>query len=177
LFDDAEAMEQFLATICTSAWNEEQDAGRSFAEATALLCAQHPQQAALIEAYDQRWEEMLAGPIDATVEILGELRDSGIALYALTNWSHEKFPIARRKFPFLQWFDDIVVSGEVRMKKPDPRIFQHLLEVHRLSAPELLFIDDSAANVAAARGAGLQAVRFTSPEELRAELTERGLLS
>ncbi len=173
---DEVAMEDFLATICTQAWNEEQDSGRSWDEAVELLCARHPQHRDLIAAYHLRWDEMLAGEIPETVEILAELRARGTALYALTNWSAEKFPIARARFPFLAWFRGIVVSGEIAMRKPDPRIFRHLLQNHGLEARRTLFIDDSAHNVAAAHAEGLQAVRFTTPEALRAALAERAIL-
>ncbi|WP_119459886.1 HAD family hydrolase [Rhodospirillaceae bacterium SYSU D60014] len=177
LFDGDEAgMEAFLTEVCTPAWNEEQDGGRPFADAVALLVAQHPTHAALIEAYDARWEEMLAGPIAGSVEILAALKAQRMPLYALTNWSAEKFPIARRRFDFLQWFDGIVVSGEIRLKKPDPEIFRHLLDGFGLTAGETLFIDDSEPNVAAAQAAGMTALRFRSPQALRRDLTALGLL-
>ena len=177
LFDgDAAAMEHFLATVCTPAWNEEQDSGRPFAEAVALLVARHPEQGELIAAYDRRWDEMLAGPIEGTVAILSELKARGTPLAALTNWSAEKFPVARRRFDFLAWFDAIVVSGEIGMRKPDPRIFRHLLERLRLPAGGALFIDDSAANVAAARALGMPALQFSAPAALRADLEALGLL-
>ena len=177
LFDGDEAgMEAFLGTVCTPAWNEEQDGGRAFADAVALLVARHPTQAALIEAYHTRWEEMLAGPITGSVEILAALKARRTPLYALTNWSAEKFPIARRRFDFLQWFDGIVVSGEIRLKKPDPAIFRHMLDRFGLAAGETLFIDDSERNVAGAQAAGMTSLLFRSPEELRTELAEFGVL-
>ncbi|MEX1204119.1 MAG: HAD family phosphatase [Dongiaceae bacterium] len=177
LFDgDAAAMERFLDTVCTPAWNEEQDAGRPFADAVALLVARHPEQGEMIAAYDRRWDEMLAGPIDGTVAILAELKARGTPLAALTNWSAEKFPVARRRFDFLAWFDAIVVSGEIGMRKPDPRIYRHLLESRGLDASGTLFIDDSAANVTAARALGMPALQFSAPPALRADLEALGLL-
>lgn len=177
LFDgDDAAMEAFLSEICTQAWNEEQDGGRPFADAVALLAARHPEHAELIRAYDERWEEMLAGPIEGTVAVLAALRNRGVPLYALTNWSAEKFPIARRRFDFLAWFEDIVVSGEIGLKKPDPQIFRHLFDRHGLSPAETLFIDDSERNVTAAAELGMPALRFRSPEALRLDLAALGLL-
>lgn len=173
---DEAAMEAFLATVCTQEWNEEQDSGRSWDEAVAVLCRTHPRHRDLIAAYHYRWEEMLGGEISGTVDILAELRARQMPLYALTNWSAEKFPIARDRFPFLAWFRAIVVSGEIAMRKPEPRIFRHLLARHGLEAERTLFIDDSARNVTAARAEGMQAVQFTSPEALRAQLTARGLV-
>src|SRR5689334_16788244 len=125
--DDA-AMEDFLATVCTHEWNRCQDAGRSFAEGARLLKAEHPGKAELIDAYGTRFDEMIAGPIGGSIEILAELRDCGTPLYGLTNWSAETYPAALQRFDFLRWFQGILVSGEVGLIKPDPRIFKLLIE-------------------------------------------------
>jgi 2-haloacid dehalogenase len=140
--DDA-AMEHFLTTVCTRSWNSQQDAGRSFAEACASLKLDHPSHAALIDAWIERQEEMVLGPIHGTVEILGELRAGGVPLYALSNWSAETFPISLRRFEFLRWFQGILLSGEVRLLKPDPRIFQLLLDNHAVDPAHTVYIDDS----------------------------------
>ncbi len=175
--DDPARIEWFLATVCTGEWNEEQDAGRPFAEGVALLCRRHPEHEALIRAYDERWPEMLNGAFPQTVAILEGLHRRGRRpLYALTNWSAEKFPVARERFAFLDWFDGIVVSGELGLRKPDPRIFRHLLERFALRPAATVFIDDSARNVEAARALGLDAILFTTAAALRAALAERGLL-
>jgi 2-haloacid dehalogenase len=177
LFDgDEAAMERFLAEVCTPAWNDEQDRGRPFAEACALLVRDHPERRALIEAWPARFEETMAGPIAGTVDVLAELRARGVPLYALSNWSAETFPRARARFPFLEWFDGIVISGALRIAKPDPAIYRHLLEAYDLRAGELVFIDDAARNVEAAEALGIRAVRFTDAAALRADLVELGLL-
>ena len=123
LFDgDEVAMERFLGEICNTAWNLQQDAGRPFAEACALLVARHPGQRGLIEAYRARWPEMLAGPIHGTVEILRELKARGTPLYALTNWSAETFPLALERYDFLHWFEGTVGSGVEMLLKPVPGV-------------------------------------------------------
>ena len=119
---------------------------------------------------------MVPGQIDGTVEILAELKERETPLYALTNWSHETFPIARPRFPFFEWFDGIVVSGEIGLIKPDARIYHHLLERFGLAAGDCVFIDDSAANVAGAEAVGITGLHFQSPEKLRRELGELRLL-
>lgn len=176
LIDDEQRMEWFLREVCSSAWNEQQDAGRPWAEATALLRAQYPEHAGLIDAYHLRWEETLVGPIEETVAILGELKARGVRLLALTNWSQETFPIARQRYPFLQWFEGIVVSGEERLVKPDPRIYQRLLDRYAVTPSRALYIDDAARNVAAAEALGMQGWWFREPAGLRAHLAELGLL-
>lgn len=176
IFADASAMEEFLGAVCTQAWNEEQDLGRPFAEGVRLLTARHPHWAAEIRAYDERWHEMLKGPIAESVALLGELRERGAGLYALTNWSAEKFPIARARFAFLEWFSGIVVSGEVRLKKPDPRIFDLAIRRFRLDPAATLFVDDGAHNVAAAARLGFRAHHFTGAAELRRALVAHRLL-
>ncbi|HEX6979904.1 MAG TPA: HAD family phosphatase [Alphaproteobacteria bacterium] len=175
-FADEAAMEAFLATVCTQAWNERQDAGRTIAEAEAELIARHPEYADLIRAYYGEFDRMLAGPIAGTVALLEELHGRGTPLFALTNWSAETFHHARRRFGFLACFRAIVVSGEIGMMKPDPCIFRYLTDTYGLCPERCLFIDDNAANVAGARAAGLQAVQFHDPLKLRADLRAYGLL-
>ena len=173
---DEAAMEAFLAEVTTAEWNVQQDAGRPWEEAVEALAAEHPERRDLIAAYWLRWGEMLGGAIEPTVEILAQLRRTGIRLIALTNWSAETFPIARPRFAFLEWFEGIVVSGEVGVAKPDERIFRHLIERHALEPSSTLFIDDSEANVRTAASLGFRTIRFESPEQLRTHLVELGLL-
>jgi 2-haloacid dehalogenase len=177
LFEDEAAMELFLAEVCHSAWNEEQDRGRTFADAVEEAAALYPEQRALIEAYHQRWDEMLAGPIEGTVAILADLKEAGHELHALTNWSAEKFPIARERYAFLTWFETVLVSGEHGLIKPDARIFELLLERIGREASACIYIDDSAKNIAAAEALGFKAIHFQGPEELRRELIGIGLLN
>ena len=177
LLDDEAAVEEFLATVCTPAWNDEQDRGRPFAEGVAELVARHPAHAAAITAFHERWAEMLGGAVDATVEVLAELRAAGVPVYALTNWSAETFGIARERFEFLEWFDGVLVSGEERMIKPDPAIFRLLLERFGLDPEPTFYVDDSELNVAAADRLGFDAVRFTTPAQLRRDLVARRLLA
>lgn len=172
---DHEAMEWFLAQVCSPEWNLRQDAGRPWREAIAEAQARHPGHAALIRAYRERWEEMLGGPIDGTVALLDELRGEPVRLLALTNWSAETFPVGRRKFPFLDWFEGVVVSGEEKLIKPDRAIYELLLRRYGVVPERAVFIDDSEANVAGARAAGLHAIRFRDPAALRRELAAFGL--
>ena len=176
LFDDEAAMERFLAEVCHTAWNEEQDRGRTFAEAIEEAAGRFPEERALIEAYHQRWGEMLAGPIEGSVAVLAELKEVGHELHALTNWSVETFPIARERYAFLDWFGSILVSGEERLIKPDPRIFELLLERIGRTAEACVYIDDNPKNAAAAAALGFDAVHFRSPAQLRADLTRLGVL-
>ena len=173
---DEEAMERFLAEICTPEWNARQDEGRPFAAATEELITRHPEQAGLIRAFFDRWPEMVAGAIEQTVEILTELKGAGRALYALSNWSAETFPHARKRFEFLGWFDCAVISGEIGLVKPNREVFDFLLEKTGRRAEECVFIDDSLANVAAARELGFDAIHFRSPRRLRDELMSRGIM-
>jgi 2-haloacid dehalogenase len=177
LFDgDEAAMERFLAEVCTPAWNDEQDRGRPWDEACALLVRDHPDKRALIEAWPSRFDETMAGPIDGTVEILAELRARDVPLYALSNWSAETFPRARARFPFLQWFRGIVISGALRMAKPDREIYRYLLDTYALRAEDVVFIDDAPRNVDVAASLGMHAVRFTDAAALRATLVDLALL-
>jgi 2-haloacid dehalogenase len=175
--EDVAAMEHFLSNICTPEWNLCQDAGRSFAEATAALARKYPEKVALIEAWQSRFDETMRGPIEGAVEILAELRDRGVPLYGLTNWSAETFPIGRRRFEFFAWFQGIVVSGQEKMVKPDPRLFRLLLERYAIIPETAVFIDDSARNVASAIALGIHGICFTNPTALRRELMALGMLT
>ena len=173
---DEKAMEHFLAEIAPPWWNLEIDAGKTFEQAVAERIRAHPEHADMIALWRDGWEKMLRDEIAGSVEILGELRSKGHRLHALTNWSAETFPIARCRFEFLKWFEDIVVSGEVGLAKPDPRIFALTIERCRLEPARTVFIDDSLRNVEAGRNAGMHALHFRDPHQLRADLTRLGML-
>ncbi len=175
LFADAAQMDVFLSTICTPAWNLEQDRGRTWAEGVALLVAQHPQWEAEIRAHDERWGETISGPISGSVEVLERLKALGKPVYAITNFSDEKWIEATARFPFLALFDGVVVSARERLLKPDPAIYHVLLERYNLAAEDCIFIDDSAANIATARQLGMQTVHFVEPIDLAAELRRLGV--
>ncbi|MEM7122011.1 MAG: HAD family phosphatase [Pseudomonadota bacterium] len=176
MIDDEAVMEDFLANVCTQAWNSQQDAGRSTAEATAILVGQFPEHRDLIEAYYGQFERMWNGTFDDTVAIVAELRNAGVPLFGLTNWSAETFPVAEERFGFLRWFDDIVVSGREGIIKPDPAIFHLSLERFGLKADETLFIDDTASNAEAASSLGFHTHHYIGPETLRRDLQMHGLL-
>lgn len=176
MFTSEQEMEDFLAKVCTTAWNEQQDRGRPWAEAVRLLQAQHPAYWNEIAAYDTRWEEMLRGELPETVALLEALRDRPVRLLALTNWSQEKFPVARRRFAFLQHFEGILVSGEERLAKPEPEIFRLMASRYRLEPARTVFIDDSERNVLAARALGWHAIHFTGADLLRRHLKRLQLL-
>ena len=173
--DDA-AMENFLTEVGFNEWNLQQDLGRDFATAVGELAARFPHHERLIRAYDERWEESIAGPIQASVDLLAPLKRAGHELHGLSNWSSEKFAVARAKYRFFDLFETILISGDVRLAKPDPRIFEILLQRIGKSAKECLFIDDSGKNVVAARAQGFDTIHFKLPARLRQELQSRKLL-
>lgn len=176
LFADEAAMERFLAEVCTDAWNLEMDrGGQTWAEAVAEKTSLFPEHADLIRAYDERWDEMVTGPIEGSVEILAELEAAGVPVYAITNFSAEKYERAKERFDFLHRFRDTVVSAHERLLKPDPRIYRALLDRNGLAAAEAVFIDDSPRNVAGAEAVGMAALLFTDPARLRRDLAGLGL--
>jgi 2-haloacid dehalogenase len=166
----APEVERFLGEVATPEWNVQMDEGKPFAEAIAERKADHPEHGALLDAYFDRWDEMLGGAIDGTVRILERLHAEGVPLYALTNWSAETFPHAERRFEFLALFRDILVSGVERMVKPNPSIYRRLLDRNHLPPADGVFIDDNLPNVHGAEGVGLTAIHFRNPEQLQPEL-------
>ena len=172
---DEDAMERFLEEIRFFEWNQKQDAGRPFSEAVADLCQAFPHYCELIRLYDQRYEESITGPIWPTVAILQSLKSSGYLLYGLSNWPEEKYKLVRPRYAFFDWFDDIVISGEVKIAKPDEGIFTLLLErIHREPC-QCLYIDDSIANIEVARGIGFKTIHYLSAEQLRDALAGCGI--
>lgn len=167
----------FLTTVCTSEWNHSMDAGRSVPEAVAALAEEHPESADLINAWWQRWPEMLGGDYTVTVDIAGELSDRKLSIYALTNWAAETWPYAMERFPFLSTlFEGILVSGEEGLAKPDPAIFRLLADRYGLDPKQTAFIDDSEANIKVAAKLGFHAHQYTGAEQLRNWLVENQLI-
>jgi 2-haloacid dehalogenase len=176
VFSDPAKMEWFLAEVCNGDWNLAQDKGRSFDEGVKEATVRHPDYAAEIAMYRDRWMEMVPGDIAASVEVLEDLHDAGVPLYAITNWNDETFRATRARFGFLSLFRDIVVSGDEKILKPDPAIFQLLASRNSIRLEDSLFIDDSLKNVRGAEAVGMQGHHFTSPESLRADLMRKRLL-
>jgi 2-haloacid dehalogenase len=174
--NDEQGMERFLAEIGFDEWNHLQDAGRPFSVAVAELCSRYPQYCDLIRAYDERFLESIKGAIPGTVDILRSLWKVGFFLFGFSNWPAEKFYLVRPRYEFLDWFQGIVISGEVGITKPDPRIFQVLLMQVDRPAGECLLIDDSPPNIATAQTLGFQTIHFYKPSQLADELAGRGLL-
>jgi 2-haloacid dehalogenase len=180
LIADDHERQWFLDNICTQAWNTEQDAGCSLAEGTRSLIEQHPHHKELIQAYYDRWHEMLRGALPEGVAILRALHEAKMPLFGLTNWSAETFPYARAHYPFLQSFRDIVVSGELKLIKPDPAIYHASLgqvcaHLPDIQPDEVVFIDDVAGNVEAAVALGWQGIHHVTAENTAKCLRELGV--
>lgn len=178
IFKTEEEVTWFLENICTGEWNDKQDAGRSFQEATDELVAKFPDHEDAIRAWYDRWQETIPGPVHETVEILKHFKDkAGHRLYALTNWSAETFPWALSTFDFLHWFEGIVVSGVEKTRKPFPEFYQILFDRYQIEPNRALFIDDNFKNIEGGNAVGLNTIHFQSPAQLRSELEAWGLIS
>jgi len=174
--DQPQAIEKFLSDVNFSEWNAQQDKGRPFSEGVASLSAQFPQYSNFIHAFHEHWEESVGKPITGTVEILRQLKQESWPVYGLSNWSEETFPIVRSKYNFFDLLDDILISGQVKMIKPYPEIFQIFLKKIGRTAEECVFIDDSLPNIKTAQALGFIAIQFQSAEQLRIELHQFNLL-
>lgn len=176
-FDSLDKRDYFFQKICTSDWNEEQDAGRSIVLATQLLIAEHPEWEAAIRDFYGRWTDMLGGPIEGTVDIFREIKEKAQhRTYALTNWQANLFDIALVRYDFLHWFDGRVVSGEEKTRKPFPEFYKRLLHRYNVAPSEALFIDDNLRNVKAAEDLGIASIHFQSPDQLRDQLRDLKVL-
>ena len=175
-FPDNQAIDAFLKEINFFPWNLEQDKGRSFAEGVAVLSAQFPHYSHLIQAYHERWEESITGSIEGTVELVYKLKQAKYPLFLLTNFSEEKFALMRQRNDYLQLFDDIIISGEHKLIKPDPAIYHLTLKRINRAAHEGIVIDDSIPNIETARSLGFETIRFQSPAQLEADLRRLHIL-
>jgi 2-haloacid dehalogenase len=176
LLKDEEQITWFLENVCTSEWNDMQDAGRSFQDATQDLISRFPEWKEPISAWYGRWQETIGGPIPETVNILQAIKDSNrYNLYALTNWSAETFPWALDNFDFLHWFKGIVVSGTEKTRKPFPEFYQILFDRYNINPAKSIFIDDNVKNIEGARAVGLPAIHFQDPGMLKDQLTRYGV--
>jgi HAD superfamily hydrolase (TIGR01509 family) len=176
VFRDEGAMEDFLATACSSEWFYELDAG-DISPGIPARIAQFPHYAKELSLFDERWLETLAGPIEENVALFRRLKDDGRKVYGITNYPADKFQASRPLYPFLDWFDGIVVSGREGMCKPDRRIFDLFLDRYGFAAQTTLFIDDSAKNIATAKSVGMQTIHFVPGVDLATEFAQRGVLA
>ena len=175
-FKDDEKMEYFLKNIATDEWNIEQDRGRSLADGTDFQVEKHPEWEKEIRAYYDNWTMMLKSDIPENVEILRKLEHSKYELFGLTNWSAETFPFALENYDFFKIFKDkIVVSGAEKMIKPDPEIWNILLERYQIKAEESVFIDDNFKNIEAAKKLGFICVHIKENTDLKKELRNLGV--
>jgi len=170
-------VQPFLDEVDFRSWNHQHDAGRPFAEGVLELSQRFPHHAEAIAAYPRNHHLAITGQMDATVAVIDQLRHRGVRLLALTNWSAETFPWARRRFGVLQQFEGIVVSGEEGVAKPDPRVYRVLLDRYQVQPDAAVFVDDMQVNVDAAIALGMHGLRFTSAEVLHADLRRLGLLA
>ena len=170
--DEAKAW-WFLRHVADMDWRQRIDAGESVDGCIREKQAQYPEYAEAVELYRSRWREMLTDEVPGMRQLLSELPAAGYQLFGLTNWSMETFPEAREHFGILQMIDRYVVSGAEGLVKPDPRLFQVLLDRYQLKAEECLFIDDNPDNVAAAKGMGMQGIVFNGAEGLRKMIFKR----
>lgn len=175
IIPDAVERRWFFDNVCTSAWNVEQDRGRSWQEAEALLISEHPAHADNIRAFRRHWHEMVPYAYDDSVALLEGLIEAGHDVTMLTNWAADTFAEARSRFPFLEKPRGVTVSGEIGLIKPDPAIYDHHVARFGIEPTAALFIDDSEKNVEGARAAGWQAVLFTDARALQRDLAARGI--
>jgi 2-haloacid dehalogenase len=177
LIDEPAQLDWFLENVVSEEWHFQSDAGRPLAEMVPERQAEFPEHAALIDAYRERFNETIDRPIEGTHALARRLHAAGVPLYALTNFGAEFFAAFRPTAPIFALFDDIVVSGEECVAKPDPRIYA-ICEARFGRPPgELLFVDDNPANVAAAAARGWQTHLFAGADGLEAALVRLGLLS
>jgi 2-haloacid dehalogenase len=175
LIPDEAERRWFFENVCTHDWNIEQDRGRTWAEAEALLIEAHPEREEHIRAFRKHWHEMVPYAYDGSVAIMKKLIADGHDVTMLTNFADDTFAQAQTMYDFLHAPRGVTVSGRVGLIKPDAAIYETHSKAFDLDPRACLFIDDSPANVTGAQACGWQSVLFTSPEKLRQDLAEYGI--
>ena len=176
VFPDPAERERFLTSVCTMDWHIAHDLGVAFADNRTPLIERHPQYAAEIHAWEDRWWEMFAGPIPETEAAIEALHARGVPQYGLSNMSHEVLDGITAMSPAFGRLQDIVISAETAIMKPDPRIFAQACERFGLTPGDALFVDDRERNIASAAALGFHTHHFTDPAALRPALEAAGLL-
>lgn len=176
IFLDPAECDRFLSEVCTLAWHAPTDGGVSFADNCARLIAVHPAYEAEILAWRQRWDEMFSGAIPETEAAIEALHAKGVPQYGLSNISHETLDSTMAMSPAFGRLAGVVASGQEGLLKPDPEIFLLACRRFGLAPGELLFVDDSAANIATAKALGFWVHQFSDPAALRPALEAAGVL-
>ena len=176
LIADKAELEYVVTHVVTPEWHFQHDAGRPLAEMTAERTALYPKYKNEIDAYRTRFNETIPGPVTGSLEIVHELAERAVPLFAITNFGAEFWEMFRPTQPIFDHFGDIVVSGVEKMVKPDPDIYALALRRFGLKPGEAIFIDDNHDNVVSARANGFAAHHFTDAEKLRRELVALDLL-
>lgn len=176
-FDDKDELTWFLDEVVNLKWHTEHDRGLSFAEGCERRVKQFPKYEKQIHLFNSHWRQTITGPINGTVALIKRLAGGGVPLFALSNYSAEKFPQMLEEFTFMELFKDIVISGSVGSVKPESEIFELAMEKFNLSEGQALFVDDRQENISAGERFGLIPHHFTTPENLEADLKHYSLLS
>lgn len=176
IFKEPAELDWFLSHVCTLDWHCETDRGLSFEDNIARLAPLHPDHAEAITAWWDRWPEMFSGVIAETEAVMEDLAARGVPQFGLTNMSHQAWPGVQAMSPAFRHLQDVVVSAQERVIKPERRIYEIVLERTGLEPRDLLFVDDSAANIAAAEAMGFHTHLFSDPAALRPMIQSLGLL-
>ena len=172
-FNDEEKCNYFIENVCNTEWNSQMDKGKPFEVAVKERIAEFPEFEEAIRLYQSEWMKTMGEEIPGMYELIKSLKENGFPIiYGLTNWSAETFPPVREKYKIFSLIDYIVCSGEEKLLKPDPKIYQTLLERYNLVAEESVFIDDNINNVKGAIDMGMKSIRFVNTEQLQKDLKE-----
>ena len=170
-FGDVDSAEWFLKNICTMDWNVQMDAGKPFQQGIEEKITEYPKWEREIRLYWERWIDMMGETIPNMYDWILQLKQEGYAIYGLTNWSIETFPLVKDKYAIFKLMDGIVMSGEEKVIKPDLKIYHILLNRYQLIPEECVFFDDNINNVTAARNVGIHAIQFQSMEQAKESLS------
>lgn len=175
-FSDKSELDWFMDTVVNMDWHKYHDAGRTFEDGVRIRSEKFPNYADMIKLYHTQWDDTITGVIEGTVDCLQALRGKGMPVYGLTNFNGPQFERFRKQYDFISLLAGVVVSGDEGLIKPDPAIYDLIINRYNLTPEETLFIDDGLVNIQAAQAKGIIGHHFTSPEGLAKDLKARELI-
>jgi len=172
IFSDSANLEHFLSSVCNDEWNIQQDAGRTIKEAEEELIPKFPQYKEQIKLYYPNHRRMIKEVFSESIDILSELKERNYSSYVLSNWSAETFVGMTDDYPFLKHFDGLLISGEVKLIKPNPRIYELAMLRFNLVSKKTVFIDDKIENIRIAEKLGFNIIHLVNPKDIGKKVKE-----
>ena len=172
IISDKDEMDFFLTKVCNDEWNLAQDSGRTIEDGEKDIIRKYPQYENLIKLYYPNHRKMIKGTFQSSIDILMKLKQDNYECFVLSNWSSETFIDIPKEFKFMNNFDGLLISGEDKLAKPDPKIYLLAIDRFNLDPQNTVFIDDKLININAAKELGFKTIHLINPNIIEEEINK-----